>query len=90
VTFLTAVQNKFIDCLHSNEAETNFPTAARRYADKWLRKRDFFCSSEQGNPARLLNAAAQPQSLFKGSRSLIGINIVAGIGDFPKPCLLHT
>jgi hypothetical protein len=26
----------------------------------------------------------------KGARSLIGINIVAGIGDFPKPCLLHT
>jgi hypothetical protein len=38
-----------------------------------------------------LNAAAQAPLLFqKGARSLIGINIVAGIGDFPKPCLLHT
>jgi hypothetical protein len=34
VTFLARAQNKFIKCLRSNEAEANFPTTCRRYADK--------------------------------------------------------
>jgi hypothetical protein len=34
VTFLARVQNKFINCLRGNEAEANFPTTCRRYADK--------------------------------------------------------
>jgi predicted AlkP superfamily pyrophosphatase or phosphodiesterase len=34
VTFRTVAQNKFINCLRSNEAEANFRTTARRYADK--------------------------------------------------------
>jgi hypothetical protein len=91
VTFLTTAKNKFISRLDLNEAETNFPTTARRYADKWLRKRDFFCSSEEGNPARLLNAAARwAIAASKARRSLIGINAIAGIRDFPKTGLLHT
>jgi hypothetical protein len=34
VIFRTVAQNKFINCLRSNEAEANFQTTARRYADK--------------------------------------------------------
>jgi hypothetical protein len=34
VTFLTIAQNKFIICLCLSEAETNFRTTDRRYADK--------------------------------------------------------
>jgi hypothetical protein len=30
-------------------AQKRFPTAARRYADKVLPKRDFFCSAKQGS-----------------------------------------
>jgi hypothetical protein len=34
VTFLARAQNKFINCLRWDEAEANFPTTHRRYADK--------------------------------------------------------
>jgi hypothetical protein len=34
VIFLAVAQNKFINCLRSNEAEANFRTTDRRYADK--------------------------------------------------------
>ena len=34
VTFLTTAQNKFINCLRWGEAEVNFQTTRRRYADK--------------------------------------------------------
>jgi hypothetical protein len=51
VIFPAPAQNKFINCLRSNGADGNFRTTNRHYADKWLRKRVFFCSSEQGNPA---------------------------------------
>jgi hypothetical protein len=59
VIFLTTAQNKFINCLRSNGADGNFRTTNRHYADKWLRKRVFFCSSEQGNPAYALKSAAR-------------------------------
>jgi hypothetical protein len=34
VTFMPVAQNKFINCLRSNENETIFPTTDRHYADK--------------------------------------------------------
>jgi hypothetical protein len=34
VIFLALAQNKFINCLRFNEAEGNFRTTLRRYADK--------------------------------------------------------
>jgi hypothetical protein len=46
VTFLTIAQNKFTVRLHLSAAESDFRTSARHYADKWLRDRVFFCSSE--------------------------------------------
>ena len=65
VTFLTIARNKFINCLCLSGAEIHFRTTDRRYADKWLRKRDFFCSSEEGNPAGLFNAVAKLRLLFQ-------------------------
>lgn len=53
VTFRRAAQNKFIKCLRFAAAESNFPTTLLRYADKWLRKRVFFCSSGKGNPRHI-------------------------------------
>ena len=46
VTFLTAAQNKFINRLRLSGADRNFRTTGRRYADKCLRNRAFFCSSK--------------------------------------------
>jgi hypothetical protein len=34
VIFLAVAQNKFINCLRSNETEAIFPTTDRHYADK--------------------------------------------------------
>jgi hypothetical protein len=34
VIFRAIAQNKFINCLRSNETEAIFPTTVRRYADK--------------------------------------------------------
>jgi hypothetical protein len=78
VTFLTAAQNKFINRLRLGEAEANFRTTDRHYADKWLRKRVFFCSSEQGNPAAGSNVAAQARLLSQNpARSINGSNFAA-------------
>jgi hypothetical protein len=78
VTFLTAAQNKFINRLRLGEAEANFRTTDRHYADKWLRKRVFFCSSEQGNPAASSNVAAQSRLLSQNpARSINGGNFAA-------------
>jgi len=65
VTFLTTARNKFIIQSRLNMAESNFRTTLRHYADKWLRKRVFFCSLEQGNPAAFLDASHWAQLRFQ-------------------------
>jgi hypothetical protein len=68
VIFLAGAQNKFIIRLRLSEAERNFRTTNRHYADKLLRKRVFFCSSEQGNPAAVVNAARNRNAVSKHAR----------------------
>jgi hypothetical protein len=65
VTFLTTIQNKFIKRLSWNKAESSFRTTLCHYADKLLRKRVFFCSSEQGNPADAFEFACAQQLQFQ-------------------------
>ncbi len=67
VTIRTTAQNKFINCLRLATAESNFPTTRYRYADKWLRKRVFSCSSGTGNPRHRI--ARDCAAIFPGVQS---------------------
>jgi hypothetical protein len=48
-----------------NAEEFDFRTTDRHYADKWLRKRVFFCSSGEGNPEGALRGVAKLRLLFQ-------------------------
>jgi hypothetical protein len=88
VIFRTVAQNKFINCLRLSRAGRNFPTTDWRYADKLLRKRDFFCSSEQGSPDGVSSGGVRSRLLFqKRGRATISIAIVAVITErISPPC----
>ena len=63
-----------------------FQTTDHRYADKWLCKRVFFCSSEQGNPEDRSEDAAASRLLFpKRARTMAGIDGSAATPGFLSP-----
>jgi hypothetical protein len=90
VIFLAAAQNKFTNCLRSSRSKLDFQTTDRRYADKWLRKRVFFCSSEQGNPAAPSDSAARSRLQFrKCARSIPGARFSSRSGFLSPHCCVR-
>jgi hypothetical protein len=80
VIFPTIAQNKFINCLRNSGSAMHFQTTDHRYADKWLCKRVFFCSSEQGNPEGVLGGSGVVAiAVSRTRRSVVAVNrIVVG------------
>jgi hypothetical protein len=69
----------------------SFPTTGRRYADKWLRKRVFFCSSRQGNPMGVGDGGARSLLLFqKRARSMVGVKSIVPRWDSCGRLVAHS
>jgi hypothetical protein len=90
VIFLAVAQNKFTNCLRSSRSKMDFQTTDRRYADKWLRKRVFFCSSEQGNPQRRQTLRCGRDCNFEIVRMIDTWRNVLVALRFLKPASLRT